>query len=129
MVVDTLMRQMLEAFEVSHVGYFVLARTPFCLGSDFEFSRGQQLKERSCRKSLFICHESGVWAALLRQRALVEEANQRLSKKSAEADELRVVITTLKEEAGQAQDTAAKALEDTAKAREEAANVTKPTKL
>jgi hypothetical protein len=31
--------------------------------------------------------------------ALVEEANKRLSKKSAEADELRVVTTVLKEEA------------------------------
>jgi chromosome segregation ATPase len=100
---------------------FYLARTPFCLGSDFEFGRGQELKERSRRKSLFIHHESGVWAALLCQRALVEEANQRLSKKSAEADELHVVTTTLKEEAAQARDTAAKALEDAAKAREEAA--------
>jgi hypothetical protein len=36
-------------------------------------------KERSCRKSLFIRHESGVWAALPHQRALVEEANKRLS--------------------------------------------------
>jgi chromosome segregation ATPase len=62
-----------------------------------------------------------VWVALLRQRALVEEANQRLSKKSAEADELRVVTTTLKEEAAQAWDTAAKFLEDATKAREEVA--------
>jgi chromosome segregation ATPase len=61
-----------------------------------------------------------VWAALPRQRALVEEANQRLSKKSTEANELRVVTMALKEEAAQARDTAAKALEDTTKAREEA---------
>jgi septal ring factor EnvC (AmiA/AmiB activator) len=47
-------------------------------------------------------------------------ANQRLSKKSTEADELRVITTSLKEEAEQARDTMAKALEDTAKAREEA---------
>jgi hypothetical protein len=40
-----------------------------------------------------------VWATLPRQWALVEEANKRLSKKSAEADELRVITTTLKEEA------------------------------
>jgi hypothetical protein len=40
--------------------------------------------------------------ALLSQRALVEEANQRLSKKSAEADELRVITTALKEEVAQA---------------------------
>jgi chromosome segregation ATPase len=62
-----------------------------------------------------------VWAALPRQRALVEEANQRLSKKSAEADELRVITTALKDKAAQAWDTMAKALEDVAKAREEAA--------
>jgi hypothetical protein len=43
------------------------------------FNYGQELKERSRRKSLFIRHESGVWAAFARQRALVEEANERLS--------------------------------------------------
>jgi hypothetical protein len=43
------------------------------------FNCGQELKERSHRKSLFIRHESGVWAALARQQALVEEANKRLS--------------------------------------------------
>jgi hypothetical protein len=39
----------------------------------------QELKERSRHKSLFIRNESGVWAVLARQRALVEEANKRLS--------------------------------------------------
>jgi hypothetical protein len=77
---------------------FYLARTPFCLGSNFEFGCGQELKELSRRKSLFIHHESGVWVALPCQRALVREANQRLSKKSAEADEPRVITTALKEE-------------------------------
>jgi uncharacterized HAD superfamily protein len=62
-----------------------------------------------------------VWATLPRQRALVEKANKWLSKKSAKADELRVVTTTLKEEAAQAWDAAAKAREDTTKAQEEAA--------
>jgi hypothetical protein len=42
------------------------------------FNYGQELKERSRRKSLFIRHESGVWAALAHQQALVEEANKRL---------------------------------------------------
>jgi uncharacterized coiled-coil DUF342 family protein len=84
-----------------------LARTTFCLGSDFEFGHGQELKERSRHKSLFIHNESGVWAAL--------------SKKSTEADELRVVTTALKEEAAQARDAMAKVLENAAKAREEAA--------
>jgi chromosome segregation ATPase len=58
---------------------------------------------------------------LPRQWALVEDANKRLSKKSAEADELRVVTTALKEEAEQAWDAATKAREDATKAREEAA--------
>jgi hypothetical protein len=71
---------------------------PFFLGSNFGFDHGQELKERSCRKSLFIHHESGVWAALTRQWALVEEANERLSKKSTEADKLRVVHAAVREE-------------------------------
>jgi hypothetical protein len=50
-----------------------------------------------------------VWAALPHQRALVKEVNKRLSTKSAEADELRVVHAALKEEAAQDRDTAAKA--------------------
>jgi hypothetical protein len=65
----------------------------------FGFDRDQEIKEWSRRKSLFIHHESGVWAALPRQRALIEDANKRLSEKSAEVDELRVVHATLKEEA------------------------------
>jgi hypothetical protein len=49
--------------------------------SDFLIlNRGQELKECSRRKSLFIRNESGVWAVLTWQRALVEEANQRLSR-------------------------------------------------
>jgi hypothetical protein len=43
-----------------------------------------------------------VWVALARQRTLVEEANQRLSRQSAEAAELRVAYTVVKEEAVQA---------------------------
>jgi uncharacterized coiled-coil DUF342 family protein len=53
--------------------------------------------------------------------ALVEEANKRLSKKSADADELRVTQAALREEAAQAQEAMAEACEDTTKAREEAA--------
>jgi hypothetical protein len=62
-------------------------------------NRGQELKERSRRKSLFIRNESGVWAALSRQRALVEEANQWLSHQSAETTELRIAYAAVKEEA------------------------------
>jgi hypothetical protein len=79
--------------------YFIWLDPLFPLGSDFGFDRDQELKEWSCHKSLFIRHESGVWAVLLCQRVLVEDANKRLSDKSVEADELRVVHTALKEEA------------------------------
>jgi hypothetical protein len=122
MVTDTLVRQMSGAFEVSHACFNISfgPYPPFLLGSDFGFDRGQELKERSCRKSLFIHHESDVWTALARQRALVEEANKRLSKKCAEADELRVVHAVVREEAAQAQETAIEVREDATKAREEA---------
>jgi chromosome segregation ATPase len=85
------------------------------------FNCGQELKERSRRKSLFIGHESGVWAALARQRILVEEANKRLSQKSTETDELRVAHAAVREEAAQAWEAEAQAHEDVARAREEAA--------
>jgi chromosome segregation ATPase len=84
-------------------------------------NRGQELKERSRRKSLFIRNESGVWAVLSRQRALVEEVNQRLSRQSAEAGELRVAYAAVKEEATQARAAKAMAREDATRAREEAA--------
>jgi chromosome segregation ATPase len=109
------------AFEVGYVCLDILfGSTPFPLGSDFGFDCDQELKEWSRCKLLFTLHESGVWAALSRQRALVEDANKRWSEKSAKADKLRVIHAALKEEAAQAQDTAAKAHEDATKAREEA---------
>jgi hypothetical protein len=124
MVTETLVWHMSGAFEVGYVHLGTLFSStplPFPLGSDSSLDCGQELKERSHRKSLFIHHGSGVWAALPHQRALVEVAKKRLSKKSAEADELRVITTTLKEEAVQARDAAAEACEDAAKAREEVA--------
>jgi hypothetical protein len=123
MVTDTLVWQMSGAFEVSHVRFNIsLGPYPlFPLGSDFGFNHGQELKERSHRKSLLIHHESGVWAALPRQRALIEEVNKRLSKKSVEANELPVAHVALREEAAQAREVVAKAREDTTKAQEEAA--------
>jgi hypothetical protein len=100
MVTDTLVRGMLEAFAVSQVCLSFLAfYSPFLLGFDLSFNCGQELKERSHLKSLFICHESGIWVVLTCQRALVEEANKRLSKKSAEVDELHVVHAAVREEA------------------------------
>jgi hypothetical protein len=68
---------MLRAFEVSRVRFNIsFGLYPlFPLGSNFGFDCGQELKVRSRRKSLFIRHKSGVWVALPRQQALVEEAN------------------------------------------------------
>jgi hypothetical protein len=127
MVTDTLVRHMSEAFKVGYVYLGVLfSSTPlFSLDSDFGFDCDQELKERSRRKSLFIHHESGVWAVLPHQQALVEEANKRLSKKSAKADELCVVTMALKEEAEQARDAVAKAREEATKAQQEAAKAHK----
>jgi hypothetical protein len=62
----------------------------------------QELKERYRRKSLFIRNESGVWVELARQRALVEEAQKRLSDRSTEMAELRIAYAAVKEEAVQA---------------------------
>jgi chromosome segregation ATPase len=62
-----------------------------------------------------------MWAALAHQRALVEEANKRLSQKSAEMAELHVFHATVREEAALAWEAEAKACEDTARARKEAA--------
>jgi uncharacterized protein (DUF3084 family) len=59
--------------------------------------------------------------ALTRQWALAEEVNKRLSKKSAEVDELRIVHAAVREEATQAREAEVKAREDAAKAREEVA--------
>jgi hypothetical protein len=44
------------------------------------------------------------------------EANQRLSKKSVDVDELRVVHAAVREEAAQAREAEAKACEDAARA-------------
>jgi chromosome segregation ATPase len=58
---------------------------------------------------------------LAHQRALVEEANKRLSQKSVETAELRVAHVAVREEAVQAREAEAKAREDVARAREEVA--------
>jgi hypothetical protein len=123
MVTDTLVRHMSGAFKVSSACVAILfgSYPPFLLGSDFGFDHGQELKERSHRKLLFIRHESSMWAALTHQRALVKEANMRLSKKSMEADELHIVHAAVREEAAEAREATAKAREDVAKAQEEAA--------
>jgi predicted nucleic acid-binding Zn-ribbon protein len=62
-----------------------------------------------------------MWAALTHQRALVEEANKRLSQQSIETAELHVAYVAVKEEVAQARAAEAIAREDTARAKEEAA--------
>jgi chromosome segregation ATPase len=84
-------------------------------------NRGQELKERSHRKSVFIRNESGVWALLSRQQALIEEAIQRLSRQSAEVADLRAAYAVVKEEATQALAAKVSTREDAVRAREEAA--------
>jgi hypothetical protein len=104
-------------------GSFAILSPPFFWFITFLvfLNHDQELKERSRRKSLFIRNESGVWAALARQRALVEEANKRISDQSAEMAELHVAYAAVKEEAVQAWATEAVVREDVTKAREEAA--------
>jgi type II secretory pathway component PulM len=62
-----------------------------------------------------------MWAALVHQWALVEEANKRLSQQSTEMAELRIAYAAVKEEAAQAREAEATAREDATRAREEAA--------
>jgi predicted metal-binding transcription factor (methanogenesis marker protein 9) len=129
-VMEAVQRGMRDATEVCF-GLSVVSLSFCCLPFSwfsvfFVFlNHDQELKERSRRKSLFIRNESGVWAALARQRALVEEANKRHSDQSAEMAELRVAYAAVKEEAVQAWTTEAVVHEDTSKAREEAAQARK----
>jgi hypothetical protein len=62
-----------------------------------------------------------VWAALVRQWALVKDATKRLSQQSAETAELRIAHVAVREEAVQAREAEAMAREDATKAQEEAA--------
>jgi hypothetical protein len=70
---------------------------------------------RSSRNAPAASHSSsgmsGVWEALARQRALVEEAQKWLSDRNAEMAELRVAYAAVKEEAVQAWATEAVARE------------------
>jgi hypothetical protein len=104
--------------------FFVVLLVSFSLGSliFLVFSNcNQELKEYSCRKSLFIRDESSVWAALSQQRVLVEEAQKWLSDRNAKMAKLRVAYAAVKEEAMQAWTTEAVMRIDMAKAQEEAA--------
>jgi predicted nucleic acid-binding Zn-ribbon protein len=123
---EALSRGMWDATEVSLVWrfFFAMLLLSFCSRILWFSNRGQELKElkeRSCQKSLFIRNESGVWAALAQQRALVEEANKRLSDQCAQTAELHVAYAAVKEEAVQAWAAEAVARVDVTRAQEEAA--------
>ena len=51
---------------------------------------------RTHTKSEFLRRESGVWANVPQLRGLLEQVNERLSKKSAKASDLQVHCVTLK---------------------------------
>ena len=57
---------------------------------------------RTHTKSEFLRRESGVWANVPQLRGLLEQINERLSKKSTEAIDLQVHCVTLKTEAAKA---------------------------
>jgi multidrug efflux pump subunit AcrA (membrane-fusion protein) len=56
----------------------------------------------STTKSLFIRHESGVWASLRSQRAVLAEANERLAQRNTEVADLWLLRDELKAEAAAA---------------------------
>jgi hypothetical protein len=61
----------------------------------------------STAKSLFICHESGVWGSLRSQKAALAEANERLAQWSTEVADLRLLCDELKSEVAAARAEAA----------------------
>jgi chromosome segregation ATPase len=61
----------------------------------------------STTKSLFIRHESGIWGLLRSQKAALAEANERLTQRSTEVADLRLLRDELKSEAAAARAEAA----------------------
>ena len=64
----------------------------------------QELEARSLRKSLFLRQERGVWDQLCRQRELLAHANELLSARSAEAEDLRLRCADREAEAATARE-------------------------
>jgi hypothetical protein len=48
---------------------------------------------------MFLCHESGIWDLLHRQKGLLAQVNEQLAQKITEAADLRTLCSELKEEA------------------------------
>ena len=67
----------------------------------------QELEARSLRKSLFLHRERDVWDQLRQQKDLLANANELLSARSAEAEDLRLCCADMKAEAATAREQAA----------------------
>jgi hypothetical protein len=72
----------------------------------------------STAKSLFIRRESDVWDSLRSQWATLTEANERLTQRSAEVVDLRLLCNELKSEAASARAEAASARTEASSAQE-----------
>jgi septal ring factor EnvC (AmiA/AmiB activator) len=72
----------------------------------------------STAKSLFIRRESDVWDSLRSQWAALTEANERLTQRSTEVADLRLLCDELKSEAATARTEAASARAEASSARE-----------
>ena len=66
----------------------------------------QELEARSLRKSLFLWWERDIWDQLQQQKDLLANANELLSARSAEAEDLRLRCANMKAEATMAQEQA-----------------------
>ena len=63
----------------------------------------QELETQSLGKSVFLRRERGVWDQLQRQKGLLAGANELLSARSAEVEDLRLHCADVKVEAATAQ--------------------------
>jgi hypothetical protein len=85
-------------------------------------SRRLSLADVSTAKSLFIRCESDVWESLWSQWAALTEANERLTQRSAEVADLRLLCDELKLEAAAARTEAASARMEASSAQEQVAS-------
>ena len=67
----------------------------------------QELETRSLGKSLFVRRERGVWEQLRRQKGLLADAQELLSVRSAEVEDLRLRCVDLKAEVAMAKEQSA----------------------
>ncbi|XP_066334456.1 uncharacterized protein [Miscanthus floridulus] len=67
----------------------------------------QELEARSLRKSLFLRQERDIWDQLRQQKNLLANANELLSARSAEVEDLRLRCADMKAKAAMAQEQAA----------------------